>query len=275
VLRYISVDDIKAVIGFERIRRGRWSTEHRLCAKVSEHSPDAGYPAPLRLRNEERCMLQYTCRMNEVHSVITHQTKWQEVADPGHLMCTAIPPLAYLATSRHDRFRLRCTDSKHKKQARADVFPGFPSAASYIRSGSAVMIGDVLVAAAAIVATLVLLIRGRKSRRALPPGPRPLPLIGNLLDMPKTQAWLTYRAWTQQYGDIVYVEALGQSVVILGSAAAVNDLFEQRSAIYSDRPVTPMVELYVIVSITDAANGLTRAASQHEGRLGDRPTTLR
>ncbi len=44
-------------------------------------------------------------------------------------------------------------------------------------------------------------------------------------------------------GDVVYVEALGTSIVILGSDQAASDLFEKRSAIYSDRPRFPTVEL--------------------------------
>ena len=37
-------------------------------------------------------------------------------------------------------------------------------------------------------------------------------------------------------GDVVYVEAMGQSIVVLGSDQAASDLLEKRSAIYSDRP---------------------------------------
>jgi hypothetical protein len=33
-----------------------------------------------------------------------------------------------------------------------------------------------------------------------PPGPKPLPIIGNLLDIPSTSAWLTYTLWRKQYG---------------------------------------------------------------------------
>lgn len=33
-----------------------------------------------------------------------------------------------------------------------------------------------------------------------PPGPKPLPLIGNLLDMPNTQQWLTFMRWGDTYG---------------------------------------------------------------------------
>ena len=34
----------------------------------------------------------------------------------------------------------------------------------------------------------------------LPPGPSPLPLVGNLLDIPKKSPWLTYRDLSRQYG---------------------------------------------------------------------------
>lgn len=34
----------------------------------------------------------------------------------------------------------------------------------------------------------------------LPPGPRPYPLIENLLDMPTSQEWLTFAKWGQTWG---------------------------------------------------------------------------
>jgi hypothetical protein len=39
----------------------------------------------------------------------------------------------------------------------------------------------------------------------------------------------------------VYVEALGQKLVVLSSMKAVTDLLEKRSAIYSDRHFTRML----------------------------------
>ena len=79
-----------------------------------------------------------------------------------------------------------------------------------------------------------------------PPGPRPLPLLGNLLDVPSSHYWLTYADWAKKYGDINHISVFGKHVVVLNSIEACTDLLDKRSAKYSDRPRLPMVnELYV------------------------------
>lgn len=45
---------------------------------------------------------------------------------------------------------------------------------------------------------LVRLVSRRKG--SLPPGPRGLPLLGNVLDMPTQQGWLTFTKWAEKYG---------------------------------------------------------------------------
>jgi hypothetical protein len=35
-----------------------------------------------------------------------------------------------------------------------------------------------------------------------PPGPKRLPIIGNLLDMPSREEWITYREWSDEYGTV-------------------------------------------------------------------------
>lgn len=32
------------------------------------------------------------------------------------------------------------------------------------------------------------------------PGPRPIPILGNALQMPKTRPWLTFAKWAKEYG---------------------------------------------------------------------------
>ncbi|SJL09806.1 related to cytochrome P450 CYP2 subfamily [Armillaria ostoyae] len=94
----------------------------------------------------------------------------------------------------------------------------------------------------------VLLLHRRLSlnRRHLPPGPKGLPLIGNLWDVPAEYPWLTYAQWAATYGDILYLDTPGNPTVVLNSAQAAADLFEKRSRNYSDRP--GMVGRYYNVS---------------------------
>ena len=40
----------------------------------------------------------------------------------------------------------------------------------------------------------------RRGGLPYPPGPRPLPIIGNLLDIPLEYSWLTYTRLSKKYG---------------------------------------------------------------------------
>ncbi|KAF8884723.1 cytochrome P450 [Gymnopilus junonius] len=80
------------------------------------------------------------------------------------------------------------------------------------------------------------------SHLPLPPGPKGLPLIGNLRDMPTSFEWQTYHKWSKEIGtDILYLNAAGTSIVVLDTAEAVFELLEKRSSIYSDRARMPMI----------------------------------
>jgi hypothetical protein len=39
-----------------------------------------------------------------------------------------------------------------------------------------------------------------KKRSPYPPGPKRLPIVGNLFSMPSDQEWVTYRKWSNEFG---------------------------------------------------------------------------
>ncbi|KAI5863340.1 cytochrome P450 [Durotheca rogersii] len=85
---------------------------------------------------------------------------------------------------------------------------------------------------------LVRLIRLATGRQHLspPPGPRRLPLIGNLHQLVQSHPWLEFHRWSKTYGPVMYLDMLGQPIVVLSTYAAAQDLLSKRGARYSDRP---------------------------------------
>ncbi|KAF9462161.1 cytochrome P450 [Collybia nuda] len=70
----------------------------------------------------------------------------------------------------------------------------------------------------------------------LPPGPKGLPIVGNLFQIPRERSWLTYADWSSTLGDVLYMEVLNNPLVILNSSKAATELLEKRSVNYADRP---------------------------------------
>ncbi|KAI0267093.1 cytochrome P450 [Gloeopeniophorella convolvens] len=58
--------------------------------------------------------------------------------------------------------------------------------------------------------------------------------------MPNDALEQTYSRWARQYGDLVYVESVGQPTVIVNDVTLANEMFEKRGSLYSDHPPNPM-----------------------------------
>ncbi|KAH8103696.1 cytochrome P450 [Phellopilus nigrolimitatus] len=76
-----------------------------------------------------------------------------------------------------------------------------------------------------------------------PPGPKGLPLLGNIFDMPGSEEWERARQWGEQYGDLVFIRNLGTPYLFVNSYDVAVDLLDKRGDNYSSRPQNTMLEL--------------------------------
>lgn len=116
-----------------------------------------------------------------------------------------------------------------------------------------------------ILLTAGLYSQGSKSKYPLPPGPKGSPIIGNLRQVPAERSDLQFAKWAKEYSelildvtlaarhirsdadpesDIIYVNLLGQPVIVLNSMKSATDLLDKKGAIYSDRPPFVLLEAY-------------------------------
>ncbi|BGP58554.1 hypothetical protein JCM8202_001218 [Rhodotorula sphaerocarpa] len=89
---------------------------------------------------------------------------------------------------------------------------------------------------AAVVAVAVLYaFAGKRAKGPLPPGPPGLPLVGNILDIPKSRPWVKFAEWTDKYGPMYTLKLGRTTMLVIGRAGPAIDLLDKRSSKYSSR----------------------------------------
>ncbi|RAR10637.1 cytochrome p450 [Stemphylium lycopersici] len=70
----------------------------------------------------------------------------------------------------------------------------------------------------------------------MPPGPVPIPFLGNRLQLPQSKPWIQFQQWSQKYGPIFTIWIGRKPTVVLSDPHIAAELLEKRSAKYSSRP---------------------------------------
>ncbi|CAE6405195.1 unnamed protein product [Rhizoctonia solani] len=102
------------------------------------------------------------------------------------------------------------------------------------------------------------------SRRSdMPPGPRPLPIIGNLHNLKTINVYEQFRQLSRKYGPIVSLKIGSNTLILLGGDGShVRELYDKRGNIYSGRP------LEMVTEITGSGDNILFQQDIHKWRAG-------
>ncbi|KAE8419631.1 cytochrome P450 [Aspergillus pseudocaelatus] len=81
--------------------------------------------------------------------------------------------------------------------------------------------------------------------KCLPPGPSPIPLLGNKFQIPSKHPWIKFQEWSKIYGPIYTIWLGRRPTVVISDPLIASELLEKRSTKYSTRPrFVTMGEIY-------------------------------
>ncbi|CCM04602.1 uncharacterized protein FIBRA_06784 [Fibroporia radiculosa] len=98
-----------------------------------------------------------------------------------------------------------------------------------------------LIIVAATLAFRSIWIRWHKHSR--PPGPRSLPVLGSVLQLPLTYQQKTFAEWGKYYGALIFAEMFHKPLIVINSLKVAQELLDKKGSIYSDRPRSRFLEL--------------------------------
>ncbi|KAF9460908.1 cytochrome P450 [Collybia nuda] len=86
---------------------------------------------------------------------------------------------------------------------------------------------------------VVFLYHSSGKRPNTPPGPRGI--FGIVLDLSRKQPWKTFARWAEEHGETVYIDVLGNSVLILNSHESILAALEKQGTNFAHRPTLTIV----------------------------------
>lgn len=99
----------------------------------------------------------------------------------------------------------------------------------------------------------------------MPPGPTPLPFIGNKLQLSQSKPWIQFHEWSKIYGPIYTIWIGRCPTIILSDPVVAADLLESRSSKYSSRPrmvavcgISPLSRARPLLSKTHGLGNMER-----------------
>jgi hypothetical protein len=75
--------------------------------------------------------------------------------------------------------------------------------------------------------------KGPPSKRF--PGPKQVPFIGRVHDLPRRSMWLKLKEWGDQYGPIYQTSMMGQKIIVVSDEDTANELLIKRGNSFSGR----------------------------------------
>lgn len=115
-----------------------------------------------------------------------------------------------------------------------------------------------------IYAIVALLGVGRRPP-GLPPGPRTLPVIGNLHLMPSFKPYKKFAEWGRMYGPVYSLMVGSSPMIMLQSQEAARELLDRRGSNYSSRP-----DMYIMSELS--SRGLRQVAMVSIARAYQAPS---
>jgi cytochrome P450 len=70
----------------------------------------------------------------------------------------------------------------------------------------------------------------------MPPGPTPLPFLGNKFQLPKSKPWIQFQEWSKIHGPIFTIWIGRKPTIVISDPNIAVELMEKRSSKYSSRP---------------------------------------